>query len=108
MFQVTDISCQWSPPAFSTAINSDPIIDGVIQVYLVDFHETALPPKVKIYLFVDFIPHLNQRSNLHHYTFQVQQNIHTKITHSLQFLFNIDVIFHILFYLPFFSDVHMA
>ena len=40
---------------FSKAINSTSIIDRVMQVFLANFQETALSPRMKTYPLVDFI-----------------------------------------------------
>lgn len=41
--------------ALSSAINYDSIVDLAIQVYLVDFHDTAAPPNVNTYPLVDLL-----------------------------------------------------
>ena len=43
-----------SSPSLSKAINSDFIVERAMQVCLEDFQDTAAPPRVKIYLLVDF------------------------------------------------------
>jgi len=43
-----------SSPALSKAMNSDSIVERAIHVYLKDFQDIAAPPRVNMYLLVDF------------------------------------------------------
>jgi len=43
-----------SSPALFKAINSDFIVERAMQVCLKDFQDIATPPRVKMYLLVDF------------------------------------------------------